>query len=197
MIRVQPPFDPNEQNYLCCCNYDIMTGAKSLASIYTVVTVFIAMCFIPWLYEKQQSSASASCLVVYLCFLLLAIATLGCLWYGLVKERERFLIPMLIFSIICFIPIVVIMVLRILSTISMPIGFEEALIIDITSVIYGICAVLLQYWFFAIFGNAYSHIKHKSRSPTGGNKYIQQLEQVYIAIPKDNPEPLPDDAIEP
>uniref|UniRef100_A0A914X9E8 Uncharacterized protein n=1 Tax=Plectus sambesii TaxID=2011161 RepID=A0A914X9E8_9BILA len=55
--------------------------------------------------------------------------------------------------------------------------------------VYHSCEFALQYWFFKIISSAYDYFKLKRSSPTGGIIYLPQSQQVYIAVPKENPEP--------
>uniref|UniRef100_A0A914UJV5 DUF7027 domain-containing protein n=1 Tax=Plectus sambesii TaxID=2011161 RepID=A0A914UJV5_9BILA len=105
MSQVQPRFDPNDPKYICCCGLHVLTGAKMLASLCTICAVLSAIkssgeIFLSSTADPQTDEAYYTLLVKMGFSLIIGTPILGCLWYGLIKEREGFLIPTLVCSVI-------------------------------------------------------------------------------------------------
>uniref|UniRef100_A0A914WNL8 DUF7027 domain-containing protein n=1 Tax=Plectus sambesii TaxID=2011161 RepID=A0A914WNL8_9BILA len=193
MSQVQPQFDPNDPKYRCCCGCHVMTGAKILASLYTIYVIIEAMIFIAALSGPSRSRIDSNMLCFILGYFLVEIAVLGSLLYGLSKEREGFLIPMLICMVTIIILAGVYIVFLFLSYLNEIVLKRRASAEAHTLVFifFFICACwfALQCWFFKIYKNAYDYIVLKRLSLIGGLIYIQQSDRVYVAVRKENPEP--------
>uniref|UniRef100_A0A914XC47 Transmembrane protein n=1 Tax=Plectus sambesii TaxID=2011161 RepID=A0A914XC47_9BILA len=96
MSQVQPQFDPNDPKYICCCGCHVTVGAKILASLQTASIILIAISVISMIEQVKRQSHFTSVLVTFICIFLIIISINGSLWYGLITEREGFLIPTLI-----------------------------------------------------------------------------------------------------
>uniref|UniRef100_A0A914WS71 DUF7027 domain-containing protein n=1 Tax=Plectus sambesii TaxID=2011161 RepID=A0A914WS71_9BILA len=190
MSQVQPQFDPNHPKYICCCGCHVTTGAKIIASLQTAGIILIALCFIPMIEQVIRQPHSTSALVTFICIFLIITSINGSLWYGLIKEREGFLMPTLICMGIYLILLGICAVLALIYSIAIMFqSFAGGLITLLMCSAYYSCEFALQYWLFNIIQNSYDYFKHKRSSPTGGIIYIPQSQQVYIAVPKENPEP--------
>uniref|UniRef100_A0A914WG56 Lysosomal-associated transmembrane protein 4A n=1 Tax=Plectus sambesii TaxID=2011161 RepID=A0A914WG56_9BILA len=213
MSQARPQFDPNDPKYRCCCGgYHIMSGATVLAIISTAGTVIIAVSVAVMFDAIKHYLGRDNFLFEFLGILLLDVLVLGCLWYGLIKERKGFLVPVLIcmasvlmMLFLCalvlllgwLIAIIVIIAKMFSSTPtygwqdhhSRSINLKKAMVLLFFYLLPSGGALMLQYWFFSIIESAYDYIKHKCLSSKGNITYIQQSEQVYIAVPKENPEP--------
>uniref|UniRef100_A0A914WDB3 DUF7027 domain-containing protein n=1 Tax=Plectus sambesii TaxID=2011161 RepID=A0A914WDB3_9BILA len=187
MNQVQPRFDPDNPKYICCCGCHVMTGAKILASLSTIGAVLSAIAFahaIPLLGDPQKDTVYWILLVSMSISLIVGTAVLGCLWYGLIKEREGFLIPTLVCSVIF-------LVLSCVSGGNLFVsGKTQEAHANYIALLIGsaVCSFGLQYWFFTIYKNAYIYIKNKRWSPQGDYGHVRQSEKVYIAEPKENAE---------
>uniref|UniRef100_A0A914WHM1 DUF7027 domain-containing protein n=1 Tax=Plectus sambesii TaxID=2011161 RepID=A0A914WHM1_9BILA len=96
MSQVQPQFDPNDPKYICCCGCHVTVGAKILASLQTASIILIALGVIPMIQQVKREPHFTSILVTFICIFLIIALINGSLWYGLITEREGFLIPTLI-----------------------------------------------------------------------------------------------------
>uniref|UniRef100_A0A914WM40 Lysosomal-associated transmembrane protein 4B n=1 Tax=Plectus sambesii TaxID=2011161 RepID=A0A914WM40_9BILA len=200
MSQVRPRSDPNESKYLCCCGCHVMTGAKIVASIYTVVAVGIIALIdtiaLPRIFFlPSQEAYNTHWAFTGLCTLV-AILVISSLWFGLIRERQECLVPAIICSIIGLILTIVHTIFGLsvlfLQRISIRNAFNSAVQETIEAgafFVICVCSFVLQCWFFLIFYNAYHHIKYMRSSSTDGIVHNQQSEQVYIAVPKENPEP--------
>uniref|UniRef100_A0A914VKA2 DUF7027 domain-containing protein n=1 Tax=Plectus sambesii TaxID=2011161 RepID=A0A914VKA2_9BILA len=119
MIQVRPQFDPNDPKYRTCCGCPVMTGVKIAASFNTAGIIFIPILVIVVLGVHDELRGNVSVLAQYLGGLLIPILVLSCLWYGLIKEREGFLIPMLAFLIIVLIQLGIAVFVLLIWTLSM------------------------------------------------------------------------------
>uniref|UniRef100_A0A914VG43 DUF7027 domain-containing protein n=1 Tax=Plectus sambesii TaxID=2011161 RepID=A0A914VG43_9BILA len=97
MSQVRPTFDPNDPKYICCCGCHVMTGAKILAFIFTVAAILNTLYVIILVYIATQSKFDDGYFYYQIGGFFVFIVVLGCLWYGLIKEREGWLLPMLIY----------------------------------------------------------------------------------------------------
>uniref|UniRef100_A0A914W5W7 DUF7027 domain-containing protein n=1 Tax=Plectus sambesii TaxID=2011161 RepID=A0A914W5W7_9BILA len=87
---------PNDSQFYCCfgrCH--ALKGAKIIAYIFTVYYVLIALFNLVALVQGYRIR-----LTLDTCVSLVGIIVVGCLWYGLIKERKGFLMPFLIFMIL-------------------------------------------------------------------------------------------------
>uniref|UniRef100_A0A914VH68 DUF7027 domain-containing protein n=1 Tax=Plectus sambesii TaxID=2011161 RepID=A0A914VH68_9BILA len=115
MSQVQPQFDPDDPKYICCCGCHVLAGAKILASISTTCIILIALCAIPVIVQLTRHPYYASGLSLCFCIFFIAVLIHGSLWYGLIKEREAFLIPTLICMVIGLVLIGVFFILSIFA----------------------------------------------------------------------------------
>uniref|UniRef100_A0A914X465 Transmembrane protein 230 n=1 Tax=Plectus sambesii TaxID=2011161 RepID=A0A914X465_9BILA len=104
MSQEQPRFDPNDPKYICCCGCHVMTGTKILASLPTICTCIYTTAFIIAIALRSAADPADGkwydeLLISMGISLIIVIPVLGCLWYGLIKEREGFLIPTLVCSV--------------------------------------------------------------------------------------------------
>uniref|UniRef100_A0A914UMJ7 DUF7027 domain-containing protein n=1 Tax=Plectus sambesii TaxID=2011161 RepID=A0A914UMJ7_9BILA len=193
MSQVQPQFDSNDPKYRCCCGCHVMTGAKILASLSTIYVIVEATIFIAALFGPSRSRIDSAFYGFYLGYFLISMAVLGSLWYGLIKEREGFLIPMLICMVTIIILAGVYIVFLFLSYLNemmlKPRASADANTLMFIFFFICACWFALQCWFCKIYKNAYNYIKLKRLSLTGGLIYIQQSDRVYVAVRKENPEP--------
>uniref|UniRef100_A0A914UM22 DUF7027 domain-containing protein n=1 Tax=Plectus sambesii TaxID=2011161 RepID=A0A914UM22_9BILA len=199
MSQVRPRFDPNDPQYLCCCGCHVMTGAKIVASIYTVVAVGAIVLYYRYAIQSEYHQPSPEAYFTQwanmVLYLLVIVPVLLSLWIGVFIERQGFLFPTLICSIIG-------LFLTIVYTLSGPDGYQGRITNTGTYnsamqekpdavVFYAIhvCSFVLQCWFFKVVNTAYYYIEYMRSSSTGVNVHIQQSEQGYVAVPKENPEP--------
>uniref|UniRef100_A0A914UPY4 Transmembrane protein n=1 Tax=Plectus sambesii TaxID=2011161 RepID=A0A914UPY4_9BILA len=88
---------PNDSQFYCCfgrCH--ALKGAKIIAIIFAVNYMLSALFSLVALANGYPTNTGVS---------LVGIIVVGCLWYGLTKEREGFLVPFLIYMIICLVMI--------------------------------------------------------------------------------------------
>uniref|UniRef100_A0A914X2S0 DUF7027 domain-containing protein n=1 Tax=Plectus sambesii TaxID=2011161 RepID=A0A914X2S0_9BILA len=194
MSQVQPRFDPDYPNYICCCCCHVTTGAKILAFLSTIGAVLYAIAFfygISLLGEVDPQTDKGYIAYILLEFmgiglgigLIIGTPILGCLWYGLIKEREGFLIPTLVCSVISLV---------VTCVYGCPIIFHDRSLVAedyYVEILFGwLCSIALQYWYFNIYKNAYDYIKHKRWSPLDDFGHVRQSEKEYIAEPKETAE---------
>uniref|UniRef100_A0A914WEU5 DUF7027 domain-containing protein n=1 Tax=Plectus sambesii TaxID=2011161 RepID=A0A914WEU5_9BILA len=190
MSQVQPRFDPDNPKYICCCCCHVTTGAKILASLSTIGVVFfvIAFCYgISLLGEvdprTDKGHEDYNVLVFMGISLIIGTAVIGCLWYGLIKEREGFLIPMIVCSVISLFLTCLRGFFLFFSENTQNAGDKY-----IGPLFGWVCSIALQYWYFSIYKNAYDYIMHKRWSPLGDYGHSRQSEKEYIAEPKETAE---------
>uniref|UniRef100_A0A914VLZ6 DUF7027 domain-containing protein n=1 Tax=Plectus sambesii TaxID=2011161 RepID=A0A914VLZ6_9BILA len=175
MSQVQPQFDPNDPKYICCCGCHVLAGAKILTSISTVGILIMAICTIPMIDQLKRQPYFADDLGLYLCIFLIVILSHVSLWYGIIKEREAFLIPTLICMVIGLVLIGVFFILSIFAARRSSLaGEKHTLLMALGTWVQISISFALQYWFFSIYKNAYYYIKHKGQSSTGSIAYIRQ-----------------------
>uniref|UniRef100_A0A914V1K5 DUF7027 domain-containing protein n=1 Tax=Plectus sambesii TaxID=2011161 RepID=A0A914V1K5_9BILA len=99
MSQVRCQFNSNDPKYMCCCGCHVMTGAKILASIFTIVIVLQEVYVIAVPHDIGITNDDKIIAQIWFYGHLVAIPInaliLGTLWFGLIKERHRFLIPTL------------------------------------------------------------------------------------------------------
>uniref|UniRef100_A0A914WNL3 DUF7027 domain-containing protein n=1 Tax=Plectus sambesii TaxID=2011161 RepID=A0A914WNL3_9BILA len=197
MSQVQPQFDPDHSKYFCCCGCHVTVGAKILASLQTASIILIALGVIPMIQQVKREPHFTSILVTFICIFLIIALINGSLWYGLITEREGFLMPILICLAISLVLLgantVRLLVIVIITMIKFATHKYEILL---TSVYIYILLFFLQYLFFflqymifLVFKNAYAYIKDKRFYLIGDSVNMQQSRHVYIAVPKENSEP--------
>uniref|UniRef100_A0A914VJ51 DUF7027 domain-containing protein n=1 Tax=Plectus sambesii TaxID=2011161 RepID=A0A914VJ51_9BILA len=186
-------FDPNDPKYHTCCGCHVMIGAKIFASINTAGIISIGfisfMKIVSLLYADNRSAIDATFLYCNLGGSIVSVAILGSFWYGLIREREGWLLPMMT----CWILSLVIaafglIALFIFTTIAIFQSGEDGMLMIWVSIIC-CCLFVLEYWFISVVSKAYHYIEQKRLSSKGGITHVQQSEQEYIAVPKENPEP--------
>uniref|UniRef100_A0A914WIN8 DUF7027 domain-containing protein n=1 Tax=Plectus sambesii TaxID=2011161 RepID=A0A914WIN8_9BILA len=162
MSQVQPKFYSNDPKYRCCCGCcHVMTIAKFISFLFTGGTLFYGKEF----YEVIQSPAYVRYSNILLACFLIAIAISISLWYGLIEEREGFLLPILFCSAITnFLQCIISIALPVFMIISMIRSLDAELTI---SLIRSSLLFMMQYWYFRVLKNAYYYIKHKRLSLTG------------------------------
>uniref|UniRef100_A0A914XAY5 DUF7027 domain-containing protein n=1 Tax=Plectus sambesii TaxID=2011161 RepID=A0A914XAY5_9BILA len=196
MSQVRCQFNSNDPKYMCCCGCHIMTGAKILASIFTIVIVLqeVYVIAVPRDIGVTNDEKIIAQIILYSHLVAIPINALilGTLWFGLIKERHRFLIPTL-FCLVLSLAAVMMIGARLIAmtfVLTNKIGYAEAgigALLLYTFVFGGVFA--LQCWFFHILKNAYSYIKQKQLFLTSDDFIVQQMEQARVAEPTANPAP--------
>uniref|UniRef100_A0A914WNA0 DUF7027 domain-containing protein n=1 Tax=Plectus sambesii TaxID=2011161 RepID=A0A914WNA0_9BILA len=190
MSQVQPQFDPNHSKYFCCCGCHVTIGAKIIASLQTAGIILIAIYFYSMIEQVKREPHFTSILVTFICIFLTITSINGSLWYGLITEREGFLMPTLICMGCSLLLIGVGAIISLISSLTMMlVNPGQGLVVLMVCFVYYLCPFALQYWFFNIINNIYGYFKLQRSSPTGDIIYIPQSQQVYVAVPKENPEP--------
>uniref|UniRef100_A0A914UN76 Lysosomal-associated transmembrane protein 4B n=1 Tax=Plectus sambesii TaxID=2011161 RepID=A0A914UN76_9BILA len=110
-------YGPENPSLSCCCfctKCHVLTGGKIVAFLLTILYI-LNLCgsVVPLIIYGNPG-----CIVVSVC----ALIVIGLLWYGLLKEKENYMIPF----IVCIIVFIVVMTLiTILITIAVPILIAE------------------------------------------------------------------------
>uniref|UniRef100_A0A914XGU9 DUF7027 domain-containing protein n=1 Tax=Plectus sambesii TaxID=2011161 RepID=A0A914XGU9_9BILA len=178
MSQVQPRFDPNDPKYICCCGCHVMICAKLLASLFTIVAVLDAIAFSFGIYWEARDAQLRWDKVYYAVLVFMGInliigtAVLSCLWYGLIKKRERFLILTLVCSMLVFGATILSALFCIIAVIAAMIRSEagtDGVQVLLVIIIASACCLIPQYCFFHIYKTAYYYIKHKRSPPTNVN----------------------------
>uniref|UniRef100_A0A914X498 Uncharacterized protein n=1 Tax=Plectus sambesii TaxID=2011161 RepID=A0A914X498_9BILA len=177
MNRVQRKFDSKDPKYFFCCGrYHVMTGAKKLAWIVTLSVAVGAIYLIAELFAGADEVFDR----LYRPILLISVVAVGPLWYGLLKERHQFLLPILIslaLNISYFNSAVVVAFTIVLINIEE--GYETLAAWCPQFAQYaGLMAVFI--WLFSIYKNAYYYIKHKRQSLSSVTIANQEMDRIYI-----------------
>uniref|UniRef100_A0A914UQL4 Uncharacterized protein n=1 Tax=Plectus sambesii TaxID=2011161 RepID=A0A914UQL4_9BILA len=191
----QRQFDPHNTKYFCCCGCHVMTGAKIIASIYSLLLgLDIMVTARSMLSEGGWINATGIIIGTAIC-----VTIFGCLWHGILHERAGHLIPFMVITMFNIGSSVLALVMCLILIFAYSAasdsyrGYQYSSYIDGQSLaivfVVLIGMIWLHIWIFLIMKKAYSFLLHKRFSTVYRCANAPHTYQGYVAVPKEDTPP--------
>uniref|UniRef100_A0A914XBK6 Uncharacterized protein n=1 Tax=Plectus sambesii TaxID=2011161 RepID=A0A914XBK6_9BILA len=176
----QRQFNPYHPKYFCCCGCHVMTAARIIAIIYSVYAglAVLGLLLNGILWSNFVASIFSAAI---------GIACLACLWIGVLQERDGYLIPFIVHTILSTGGLVAVFVFavfdietfeRFSNATGNKHGGHLSILFGLFLLVIGIGC--LHVWSLLIVKKTYSYIQHKRFSSMYQSANVHQTQQTLV-----------------